>query len=79
MAKLELEQLQEYVANFHKEKSRLAMARREAFKVWQADDRSVRLGNEAMMKVCVCVYVCVFVCVCFCVMPDVFACKAICS
>jgi hypothetical protein len=53
MAKLEQEQLQEYVANFHNEKSRLAMAKREAYKVWQAHDRSVRLGNEAMLKVCV--------------------------
>ena len=67
MAKLEQEQLQEYVANFHNEKSRLAMAKREAYKVWQAHDRSVRLGNEAMLKVCVCARALVCLCIfCMC-------------
>jgi hypothetical protein len=53
MAKHEWEQLKEYNANYHKEKSRLAMAKRDAYKVWQAENKAVKFGNDAMLKVCV--------------------------
>ena len=50
MACLEEEQLSAYNADYNKMKSQKAMAKRQAYKEWQAADRKINLRNEVALE-----------------------------